>query len=358
MTRKSRRALFYLLGFAFVVASPLIIAYAIGYAVNFGTRAIEKTGGIFIHSETPRIALFLNGEFKHETSYLSGSAYLTGIFPGKYIFRAEKEGYHSWSRTVTVEPEVVTEFRNILLVSDPLPIATSSDRELAAFKNSTTTPELATLNKKNGLILKSGEVLLRNVLFFKTLNGKIFAVTDKGFLAEIDPDTKEIKTIGSPGFFISKTAFQFVASSGEDIAIIDSLGGVFLVHAGSVVPIDGGAKEAVFDKKGERLLLRKEREIEVIWLTQNPRQPFQKSGDKERIVAAEENILDAKWFGKNQSHIIFRTRQGLYLTEFDGRGGRSTVELVSGKTDELFTPSSGADLTLFKKGKIWYKIEL
>lgn len=358
MTKKSRRTFFYILGFAFMVTAPLIVAYSVGYTFDFGTREIEKTGGIFIHSDTPRLSLFLDGELKQETSFLSGSSYINGIHPGIHLFRAEKEGYHAWSRSVNVEQEVVTEFRNVLLVPDPLPVATSSEREITALRTSTTTPELAVLGKKNLLTLKSGETLLRNVLFFKTLKGKVFAVTDKGFLAEIDPDSKEVKTIGSPGFYISKIPFKFIAAPGGDILLIDSSGGVFLLHDGAVAPLDGAVSNAVFDRTGGRLMLQKERELEVIWISPNPRQPFQKKGAKERIVEAGEIISDALWFGKNDLHVIFASREGLYLTELDGRGGRYAVELVSGKVDEVFVPEAENNQVFFKKGKIWYKIEL
>lgn len=359
MEKKNRRTLFYFLGALFAITVPLILFYALGYTVDWTRRAVGKTGGIFVSAQTPRVFVSLNGVYQHTTSLVAGSALLTDIAPGTYILRIEKNGFSPWSRAVMVEPEFVTELRNILLVPNPVPIATATPAEIAALKTATSTPERAALTAKKELVRTSdGALLLTHVSFFKTVADTVFAVTDKGFLTAIKPDTKEMTIIGNPGFFMTKTPFQFVASPAGDLAIIDSGGGIYLVRDRELKTLEGGARSVVFDPEGKKLLVRKEKSVEVVWLKENRAQPFQKAGTREFILNANNEITDAQWFDKENTHIVLSTKEGIYLTELDGRGGRQTSELFSGKNEAFLVPENRPNSLFFKKGKIWYKIEL
>lgn len=359
MEKNTRRKIFYLFGFIFLVAAPLLIAYSLGYTLDITNRTIEKTGGIFIKSYTPRVSILLNGALVRDTSLLSGSALLTNLTPDRYELKIEKEGYHSWVRTVTVKPEFVTEFKSILLVPDPLPAATSSAKEVAALKSASSTVEYGMRNAKNELITRAdGKVLLKQVRYFKTIEDVIFAITEKGFLVRINPQTREMQTIGNPGFYMNARPFKFIGSDTGDAAIIDSSGGVFGVTGDTVTPLAGDTENAVFDAKSKKLLLIKTNTIEAVWIKENTSQPFQKYGTVEVLISGNEKIIDAFWFGKDQAHVIFRTKNGIYLTELDGRGGPNTTALASDKTDSLFVPAQEINVAFFKKDKTWYKIEL
>ena len=82
MQRQTRKKFFYLLFAAFIVLAPVIIAYSLGYTINFSTWSLEQRGGIFIKSKIARISIFLNNEFQKETSLFSGGALLPRYNPG------------------------------------------------------------------------------------------------------------------------------------------------------------------------------------------------------------------------------------------------------------------------------------
>ena len=133
MLKRTRRKLFYALALIFLVGLPILISFSLGYTFNLTSRSVEKSGGIFIKSRTSRLSIFLNNNFIKETSLISGGAILTRIYKGTYLLRIEKAGYRPWSKAVIVEPEVVTELRNILLVTHPLAVATTTQKEISAF---------------------------------------------------------------------------------------------------------------------------------------------------------------------------------------------------------------------------------
>ncbi len=374
MAIKTRRKLFLLLVLIFVIFSPLLIIYSLGYKINFSSGSLEKTGGIFLKSKTSRLSLFLNGTFTKETSLLSGGALLTKIKPGNYLLRLEKKEYRPWSKTVKVEEETVTELRSILLFPEKIIQATST-REETEFLEKTLEAEkynpsktLASgikveLNKKEELITKenSPALLSSKVHSFEVLSDKIIFVDKNGFLAWLDPQEKKIEVIGRPGFYLKEKHFKFIKSERGMIAILDSLNGVFLVDdaTNTIVTIDGDVKDMAFDEKGEKLLLTKKNSVSVLWLIDNQLQPFQKKGAKEEILKYSSiNIEEAKWFYADNLHIIIRTPDGIFITELDGRGGRNTTELVTRRTDKIFTSPQTPNIIFFKKGKNWYKIEI
>ena len=361
MRKKSRRKLFYLLLALFLIVSPLLIAYSLGYNFDFFKGRVGKTGGIFIKSKTAGISIFINGTFEKETSLFSGGALLTDIAPQTYLLRLEKEAYQPWSKAVAVEPSIVTEIRNILLLPRPVTYATSTAKEIALFLEKNPPAKLL-IDKKDNLIRPEGaakKILASNVNSFAEFEEYILFVDKNGFLAKMDPATNKIETLGRPGFYLNKNKMTFVKSAGGAIAILDSSGGLFLLESDNKVSaLKGGVKKISFDGGGHKLLLTKEQSVEILRLQDNPEQPFQKKGAFEEILKLDSPINEASWFYADNAHIAIRTDAGIFFTEVDGRGGRNTAELVSDKINELLTSEKIPDAVFFRKGKIWFKIKI
>lgn len=364
MRRTTRRIVFYLLVFLFIVTGPIAVVYSLGYTFRFSTATFETTGGLFIKSATPRMSVFLDGAFVRETGFITGSTLITDVTPGTHVLRLEKENFHPWTKTATVAPTTVTEFRDVFLVSrDPMS-ATSTRAELARLR-ATTTPLLAlSLDKKNRLVLteRSGKtsVLAENVHSFSpTASGAMF-IGQNGFLARFDSVPGEVESIGRPGFFLDRKPFQFFAGPRGITAIIDSSGGLFLFDetAGMIRPIASDVRETRFDTAGEKLLIVKDQTIDVMWLLDNNRQPFQKAGVIETVVATGDTIRQGLWYYETEAHVVYRTRAGVFIAEMDSRGGGNTAQLVSGPVDEIITSSLTPRTVLYRKEKNVYKIDL
>lgn len=363
MTKYKRRKIFYLLVAAFLLVSPLLVGYSLGYTLDFVQGDIKKTGGIFIKSKTPRLSIFLNGEFARETSLISGGALLTDVAPATYLLRIEKTDHNPWSKTVSVVPEIVTELRDILLVPRDIKPATTTPKALAPMLATTTSiASEFKIDKKDNLTRKVGKntkVVSAGVNSFAALNSALFFVDKNGFLAKFSPDEETLETIGRPGFYLTDVPLRFFQSPSGDIVILDSGGGVFLLDTeGKITTAGGDATNIYFDSDGDKMLIQKRQSIEVRRFADNTYQPFQKRGAEETILRLDSPIRDARWFYQDDAHIVIRTDDGIFLTELDGRGGRNTAELVSGKTDELLTGPEIPDTIFFRKGKTWSKIEL
>jgi hypothetical protein len=102
----------------------------------------------------------------------------------------------------------------------------------------------------------------------------------------------------------------------------------------------------------------KDHNIDVLWLEDNNYQPFDKKGARSTILSLEEPILEAHWIYLDNAHVVVRTKDGIFLTEVEERGGRNTVELVTGKTDELKTLPDEPKAVFYRREKTWSRIEL
>lgn len=364
ISRQTRRLFFYILLLVFILIAPLLIALSYGYRLDFVTGEVARRGGIFVKSRTSGLSIFLNGDFVKETSFFSGGALLPEVPRGVYLLRIEKQGFQPWSKTVEVKPALVTELRRILLTPRPLASATSTRADLALAEKGDQPEENFAVDRKNNLVRKtatSTEVLAANVYSFSRVDDNtVFFIDKNGFLARLALPGNIVETIARPGFFLQENVqAEFLHSPLGELAILDGSGGVFVLNtSGAVTPLSGGVQDMSFDGRGEKILLVKEQEIEIVWLRANTYQPFQPAGTKEKILELDGKITAARWFYGDDAHIVIETKEGVFFTELDGRGGRNTTELVTGKVDRIATVPELANKIFYKRGKTWYTLEL
>lgn len=364
MKRKTRRLFFYSLVLLFAIAGPILVAYSFGYTYDFSRAGFRQTGGIFVKSKIPRMSVFLDGAFVKETGVIIGSALLTDILPRRHLVRLEKQGYRAWSKVADVEPARVTEFRFAALVPNPVRAATTTAEEFAKISAPAGAATALARDTKGNLIMRANgqsRIVAANVHSYSAAPGAVLFADKNGFLARYDGASGVTDVIGRPGFYMTEDSLRFFPSaSGNFTAITDPSGGLFLfkneerrIHA-----IEGGVRAISFDGEEEKLLIQKENSIDILWLKENRFQPFQKAGAKETIITMEEQIKNAVWFYGDNAHAAFATRDGIFFTEIDGRGGRNTAQLSAGPAADLVSSPALPNAIFFKKGKVAYKVEL
>ncbi len=366
LQKGTRRLVFYVLVIVFVLLAPIILGYSFGYNFDFSQNTLQKTGGIFLKSKNQRIAIFLNGVFIKETSFFSNGALFTNLLPSTYLLRVEKEGYTPWSKTIRVDSSFVTEIRNILLISKTIQSATTTPQNnllIADFKQKQQTAPLdLRLNKNSDLVELTGtttRVVMSRVLAFHVDDNTVYVVTTSGFLAKLNRISKEVVTIGRPGFFLRQGTVTFSQSPHGELVILDGIGGTFVLEKdGTIQSFLGGVSQVRFDESGEKALLIKEKEIDLLWLQDSRYQPFEKKYDIETVFESKDPILDAEWYFADNAHFAVMTRQGIYFSEIDSRGGKNTVELFSTKVDDLITIPDTPKVMYFQKGKTFFKIPI
>lgn len=361
--QKKRYFLFYAFTLLFFIAAPILAAFALGYTIDFSHISIEKTGGIFLKlTRRGAIAISLDGSPTRETSFLSRGALLTKIPRGTHLVRVEQEGHHPWFKSVLVTEAEVRELRNILLVPMPIQYATSSDAEISSLLTPLaplTFPHLDAQKNLVSLENDNSHIIASHINSFGAVSAGFLMVDKNGFLSLAKGE--KIDVIARPGFYLSKDApIRFFESPSGEVAILDDSGGLFLLLSDFTLHVvDGGVKNVAFDSLGKKLLIQKDQSLEIVWREENKNQPFQKVGTREKILALhilDETILDADWYFGDDAHIVVRTKNGVYITEIDGRGGRNTAELMSAPVDEIITTVKDSKAIFFRQESGIYRI--
>src|SRR3989344_468320 len=119
MTYRARKLLFLFSILAFLTLSGPLLLYTFGYRLSLSNFDIQKTGGVFIHTNPPGTDLAI-GEVKQTTSYLTGNAFIQNLRPAPYTIRVSRKSYQSWEKTVDVEAQTVTELFPVLMPATPI----------------------------------------------------------------------------------------------------------------------------------------------------------------------------------------------------------------------------------------------
>lgn len=112
MTLLFRRATYIFFIAIFLIVSPLVILYTMGYRYNFTKGRVQKTGIIKVTSLPKGADIYLNG-VKYETSQTP--AKIEYVLPGDYEIKLAKDGYFDWQKKLAVYENGTTFAEKIML---------------------------------------------------------------------------------------------------------------------------------------------------------------------------------------------------------------------------------------------------
>jgi hypothetical protein len=87
-----------------------VIFITSGYRFDFKKMKLIKTGIVGVEFSPSDAVIIINNEQKIARGFFSQN-----VNPGQYIIEIEKAGFETWQKTITVEPESVNDFRDIVL---------------------------------------------------------------------------------------------------------------------------------------------------------------------------------------------------------------------------------------------------
>ncbi|MBI1984922.1 MAG: PEGA domain-containing protein [Candidatus Wildermuthbacteria bacterium] len=115
MTKRSRTILFLALTAFFLLGTPSVILYSQGYRIDWNSKIIAQTGGLYIKATPGRADIYINNEFVKRTDFIFNSTLLGNLLPKSYSVRIEKEGFEPWTKTLAIQPKQVTQVKNVIL---------------------------------------------------------------------------------------------------------------------------------------------------------------------------------------------------------------------------------------------------
>ncbi|HYC79402.1 MAG TPA: PEGA domain-containing protein [Candidatus Binatia bacterium] len=104
MTLRNRFLLVGLGVLVFIITTPVIVLYALGYSFDLETRQITKTGSLIVRSEPNKADIFIDDKLQKDKT----DSTLRFLLPGDYNIKISKNGYQSWTKRLNVRSGIVT----------------------------------------------------------------------------------------------------------------------------------------------------------------------------------------------------------------------------------------------------------
>lgn len=108
MSKTKRWTYFGVFFVLFLILTPIVILYAMGYRFEFAQKfLITERGGIYVYTSIPGTEIYIDSELKDTTGIFNREYLSQNIKPGRYFVKAENEGYRSWDKYIQVDPQRV-----------------------------------------------------------------------------------------------------------------------------------------------------------------------------------------------------------------------------------------------------------
>ncbi len=208
MTLKTRRILFFISLLIFLIISPSIVLYSLGYKLNLENFKLEKTGGIFVNINYENYQIIIDNSIKKQVSkplFTQKGLLIPNLIPKSYNIKIAKNGYKNWEKNLKVNSGIVTEVKNIFLIPEKPPlqeigdkvsdfIFSKSKKDIAYIQNDT----LTFLNIKDKKKIKIKLPVNFQKQNFKIINNSfnenLIYLKTKDNILKINKKTKKIST--------------------------------------------------------------------------------------------------------------------------------------------------------------------
>jgi PEGA domain-containing protein len=112
MTRATRRLLSFLAWLAFLIAAPLLIAYALGHRIRPSIAPPEQVGAFLIRTTPNNAHVTIDGAARSKTTPTS----VGDLLSRPYTVRLEKDGYRRWEKRLDILGTKVTDIGHVRLI--------------------------------------------------------------------------------------------------------------------------------------------------------------------------------------------------------------------------------------------------
>ncbi len=102
----------------FLASVPLVLLTTAGYRINLRTRRLEQTGILVLRSAPSGADVLLDGIAQRQRT----PARFTALLPREYRVTVRRDGYHPWSKSLTVASRSTTFAEHVVLFPDQLPV--------------------------------------------------------------------------------------------------------------------------------------------------------------------------------------------------------------------------------------------
>jgi hypothetical protein len=292
---KRKRNVYLILCFAiFVLTIPVVILYANGYRLG-DKLTLFKTGGIYLSIPASDADIYINNKQKARTNIFDKDFFAQNLKPGTYSVKIAKEGYAIWKKNMKVGAGKVT-IAYPFLIPEKMGLIGLEQY----LPHATSTP---VSQWRQNPQYKEAQAL--------------FAKTD-----EIADRTAEVSTASST---ITGKALPKDTVFRDNIAVWRDAATIYAEWRGNLSSIPAYFCNA------------------------------EKCENGYTVISSENTVMKVNFFPGRRDVIIFSTKDGIFVTELDVRGGQNIYKIVDDDNSEF---AVGNDESIYvKSGKNIYEVE-
>src|SRR3989344_3718181 len=223
MTKKIRLIILGACAVLFLVATPYILLYSLGYKIDFAKRKIVATGGIYVKALPQGVDIIIDAKIKNKTGVIFNSVFVQNLLPAIHNVAIKKDGYFDYTKNLEVKENEVAKLEHVILfkkdtafdavdkTQSPFDKQPTKDRFI--LKNNAVyyadIAENATLSQtqKNTPVVKS-------VIAYAVSNNRILKLGQDGFLYSLNLSGNGAEKLSRESIVISKkSAYELMPFS-------------------------------------------------------------------------------------------------------------------------------------------------
>ena len=326
----------------FLVVSPILVMYSMGYRFDFSKMKITLTGGIYVRTFPTAEQIIIDSDILEKPNIFSNSIFVQSLLPDDHTVLVKKNGYYDYFKTLPVLEKEVTKLENILLfkknmafevIENPQQtteglakkiISPFDSQEKYIIKNSNLYYSNSPENSNLSAIQKSNP-LLKKIIAFELKNNYIVWLGLDGFLYRSDLNNlslNPVKIILTP-IKIVKAGYYKIISDDKNTFINNN--GSLLFFNDKTNELDNfynKVKDAKISPDGKNISYFTDRELYVS-STLTDQLPTSDKGTL--LYKSPETITDCVWL--NNDYVIIASANRIIISEIDYRGNINAISL-------------------------------
>ena len=108
---KIRKIFFWFFTCLFIIFTPVVVYYSLGYKFDLGAKKFLKTGALSIKTFPRGVTIYLDATRLSDTT----PATLRELLPREYALTLEKEGYYTYQIPVAITPSLISDVDVVLV---------------------------------------------------------------------------------------------------------------------------------------------------------------------------------------------------------------------------------------------------
>ncbi len=127
MTKRTRLLILLACVVLFFSVTPFIVAYSLGYRVDFENREIVATGGIYVRTSPQAAEIIIDNNNPEKPGMFSNAVFVQDLLPRQHSVTIKKDGYFQYQKTLPVKQNEVTKLENVMLFKNNIAFTSLAD---------------------------------------------------------------------------------------------------------------------------------------------------------------------------------------------------------------------------------------